>query len=694
MISLDTETTGVDIRHGARPFFVTFCNPEGEQEFWEWDVNPLTREPIIPEDDLWMLKKCIEDSPTLVLQNAKFDAHALQSIIPSLQWDWHKVWDTLVASHILASNRPHDLTSLGIQYLGRNIQPFEDRLKDACMEARRYCRSHLKNWRIAKEGLPEMPSAKSSSDKKKDPIWKYDTWLLRALRKAGHFKDRPEWDTLLAEYANEDSAITICLWPVMKEILHKRGLWEIFLIRRQHTWLAHRMENNGVTYSKERLDDLKDTFSTEVARCKAICTNIAAEYNYNLVLPKGSNNNSLHSFIFDVMKLPAGKCSEATGKPSLDKTVLEDYLVTLPPKSKQLLFVQSLINMRKRGTAITYMDGYDRYSLPLSGQAKDWRILYPNINPTGTDHLRWSMSNPNGQNISKQEGFNLRHGFGPAPGREWWSLDAKNIERRIPAYEADEKEIIALFEHPDDPPYFGSEHALVAHILHPKLFAECINDKGQLDGRIFKKRFAATWYQWTKNGNFAIQYGCQKAKADSTYHVAGAYEKIKARFKNQDALNQYWINHADKYGYVETIPDKTVNPKHGYPILCARTEYGRVLPTVPLNYHVSGTAMWWMGKAMIRCQAQLDEWNNHRSLPFQGFMTLQVHDELVFDFPRSKKHPREEIGNTSPFRLSNLWRIEKLKKLMEQGGDDIGIPTPVGVEYHTETWADGETFNI
>ena len=55
----------------------------------------------------------------------------------------------------------------------------------------------------------------------------------------------------------------------------------------------------------------------------------------------------------------------------------------------------------------------------------NWRKLHTSLNMCGTDTLRWSSNNPNSQNISKKEGFNLRYAFGPAPGREWWSLDGQ-----------------------------------------------------------------------------------------------------------------------------------------------------------------------------------------------------------------------------------------------------------------------------
>ena len=131
----------------------------------------------------------------------------------------------------------------------------------------------------------------------------------------------------------------------------------------------------------------------------------------------------------------------------------------------------------------------------------------------------------------------------------------------------------------------------------------------------------------------------------------------------------------EEFGYVETMPDKTVDPKRGYPLLCTRTHYGKILPTVPLNYHVQGTAMWWMSKAMVRSQEYLNMLNAMQN-SCGYFMAMQVHDEIVFDFPYKPKQ-------------GNLPKIEKIGRLMARGGDDIGLPTPVSVEYHKDNWSEG-----
>jgi DNA polymerase I-like protein with 3'-5' exonuclease and polymerase domains len=65
-------------------------------------------------------------------------------------------------------------------------------------------------------------------------------------------------------------------------------------------------------------------------------------------------------------------------------------------------------------------------------------------------------------------------------------------------------------------------------------------------------------------------------------------------------------------------------------------------------------------------------------------MVMQVHDELVFDFPVASAADRFFKSGKG-----NLTYIKSLQRLMEEGGNDFGIPTPVGIEYHENNWAEG-----
>jgi hypothetical protein len=281
-----------------------------------------------------------------------------------------------------------------------------------------------------------------------------------------------------------------------------------------------------------------------------------------------------------------------------------------------------------------------------------------------------SMERPNGQQISKQEiaergekGHNARWMFGPPPGWEWYSADGRNLELAIPAYEADEMDLIWVFEHPNDPPYHGSYHLVIAELVFP-------NEWRSHPGTKFKDDLPLL-YRRVKNGNFARQYGAQKRKVDGTFGVAGAFDLVSGRFPKIDRLARGLVDFANRNGWVETIPDSSVDPNHGYPILITREERGFVKPTLPMSYHTSGTACWWMLMGQTRCYDHL------RQSKSGGKMILQVHDELVFAFP---------TANGSVF---NQREMAKLKAIMEKGGDGIGVVTPVSVEHHPDNWEQG-----
>lgn len=714
MISLDTETTGVDFYHGAKPFFVTTCNEEGEQRYWQWSVNPFTREPSIPEEDLEEIRtsyvnaslgKALNLGPMMVLQNAKFDVRALASI-GLTDWNWNRTYDTLLAGHLLASNHKHDLTSMAIDFLGENIEEYELNLEQCVKEARRLVRTkdfieRHGEWMIAKEGLVCMPSAKEST-------WKYDIWLPRAVAIAEDYDEDHPWWTVLSTYANWDSAVTLALIKRQIEEIKKRGLWKIYLERLKILPAVYAMEQRGVSLSGTRLEELVKEYTEDSGTAAAILCNIAESYGCKLQLPKGASpNNSLREFMFGYTQykcmsddcnyetkeilntIPQEVCPLCQGSmisvekknlalpqmrnpkakteaPTLNKVVLDHYEATLPERSKPLVFVQTLKGKRSRDTAIAYMLGYKKFWI---GTEEDgYYVIHPSVNPTGTDTLRSSSSNPNEQNISKKESFNLRYCFGPLPGRVWYSADYENLELRIPAFDAGETEMINLFLKPKDPPYFGSYHLLIFDTLHPEKFAK--------HGKECKTVYEATWYQWTKNGNFAVQYGAQEASgtADRAYHVPGAQRRIQSRFTKIKQLADRMMQHATKYGYVTTMPDKSIDPDHGYPLLCTRTQWGKILPTVPLSYRVQGTACQLKNRALVKCHAQLQEWREKEG--FDAYIVMDVHDELVFDFPAS----------TSTTEDTNLPKISILRKIMESCGDDIGVPTPVGIERHDISW--------
>lgn len=373
MRSFDSETTGIDLYHAARPFFVTTCDMEQNQIYFEWDVDPETRRVIIPQEDIDEIEELIHESEHLVLQNTKFDATAL-SAIGIDDWPWERTFDTLLSAHILTSNQPKDLTTQALVYLRINIKPYEDALAEATKEARKIARSKYKTWKIAKEGIPGFPSIKKSSgpkkkksgvkkEEEKDSNWKNDTWLPRAIAKEEGFPPDHPWWTVLSEYGNADSSVTLPIFLKHRKLLEDRDLWQIYLERLKVLPIAHDMEQRGVSLSQTRLEERRKEYKKQVQEHRKLCINIASTYDdFELELSeKGANNNSLKEFVFDVAKLDVAVLTDK-GAPSLDKNAIDHYLATLPERSKMRKFVQSLRAVRQGGTAITYMDNYERFA--------------------------------------------------------------------------------------------------------------------------------------------------------------------------------------------------------------------------------------------------------------------------------------------------------------------------------------------
>lgn len=699
LIGLDTETTGLDPWHGTMPFLVTVSVNGEDQIIWEWDVDPYTRKPSPDLNDLVEIQNLIDSADSIVLQNSTFDIKMLDTLNGYEGWEWNpwpwdRIHDTQISAHMLASCGPRDLTNLSLIYLGVDLQPFEDRIHLATEKARRIARSKLfketyGEWRQAKAGEPDMPSAVGK-------CWKADMWLPRTIcqlaeeflpdweswkaptkkEKGDDPSEHPWWD-ILHGYANSDSEATLNLHRIHMQRLAELGQMEIYEERRKILRIVYDMKETGVSVNARRKDELHRKYEEEAEKLRKKCIVIANNPELE-DLPVNGRSNALNVVVFEQFKLTSPFVTP-TGNPSMNKDAIEYWLEQLSPSDKRRLFLASLLDYRKRKTAISYMDGYERFWVPVDG---DDYVLHPSLHATGTNTLRWSSSNPNEQNISKKEGFNLRYCFGPRQGRVWASLDYENIELRIPAYESGEAELIDLFERPDEPPYYGSVHMLNFSTVFPDKWAEAVRNGG-VDGASdwIKKHWKSTWYQRCKNGDFAVQYGSVErgggrwSTADRAFGRKGCQALLKARFSKQEALNNYWIRVANETGYVSTMPDKEVNTEQGYPIQCSRAASGDISPTVPLNYHVQGTACWVIMKAMLKVQEYLDKINKGKPLELQAHMVMQVHDELVLDFPLRKGY---EI------------HLRKVREIMESCGECIGVPLKVGCEVHMNNWAEGQ----
>ncbi len=643
-VAVDTETTGLDIRHGCLPFIVSSCDEKGALRVWEWDVDPMTRVPRVPSRERRQLTTFLQKKK-IIYHNAKFDTLVLEAInvIKADSNYWKNVDDTIIMSHVSYSAGQHGLKPLAERLLDVSVEDQKD-LQKAVNDARRYGRKH--GWRIAAANDPHFPAVNKLNGK--NTGWQMDMWLPRAVAKAENYpKDHPWW-SVACKYATIDAERTMGLYYVFKEEILDQGLWDNYDVRRSLLEITYRMQQRGVPVHKKKLDEAVIYYGREAARAKITCLRLADQKFDNLNSPKQLQGILYGHFNFKPVK------TTPTGAWSTDADTLRQLELQVSPRSKKATFLRNLMESRKYTKAVEYLTSYKACGFPIGKQvhketpklswatreAKSlpWLILHSNFNITGTATTRFSSTDPNTQNISKQETFNLRKIFVPLPHREYYSIDYDNIEFRIFGYECGDKELIKAFE-------AGlSMHLVIAEVLHPKKFAKLGPDK-------FKK---TETYRWIKNGNFALIYGASQKKANATYRVDGAYDLIRKKLPKIDGFIKEKYEEGREQGYVTTLG--------GYRLIIPKRE-----PHKAANYFVQGSAGWAMTLALIRV---------HKYLKILGpdyYMNMTIHDEICFDFPKKKTNTRH---------------IKKIKKLMELSGDDLGVPTPASIDRWDKSWAD------
>ncbi len=258
------------------------------------------------------------------------------------------------------------------------------------------------------------------------------------------------------------------------------------------------------------------------------------------------------------------------GNPSFSEDSLESVDNPVSNIIKRIRFYQKRIG--------TY------YSSFLTYTAKDGRI-HPNSKQAGTETGRFSYSEPNLQNLSKEEEseerFLIRGCIIPAPGKCLVSVDFRQMEFRLLLDYAAEAEAIERVNDGED------VHSVTA----------------QLTGLSRSQ---------AKNVGFAILYGAGNDKLASMIGVT----PVEAAAIREQFLSK--LTGVRKF--IETV--KRVGRSRGY----VRNWYGRVLQLanpdwayILVNHLIQGGSADVVKVAMN----QLDELN--------APLILQVHDELVFE---------------------------------------------------------------
>ncbi len=664
LIAIDTETTGLNHRRGARPFAIATCTADGTTTFYEWAVDPFSRQVKYDKKGYAYIRKIHKHlaNSRCVFHNAKFDIRML-SLIPGMSRlsDRSEVWrtyeDTALAAHVVnAADIPHRLKDLAIKYL-EILDDDEQTLRDRVKSIRINEAKH-RGWAIGEE--IEM-----------------DYWMPGTLARLHPREAEPGDADLLREYNIQDVRRTMLLHLMYEGVLEQDNLQAPYRREKKLQKVVFRMGEHGVSLVKRRLDAELKRYSTEAHTYERKCVELLTDkYNW----PEDVNLNSskqLQRVLFtdpvkrrrnDEPEQTYGFGLAPTKVTSFDKKTEVPNFSTdkweIPKLHEQAVksknkpaaqFIDDLRHFRKNDKAVGDLNGYlalahcTQHPTTLTNY---WR-LFPDLKQTGTTTTRFSHSNPNTANVSKgdkldkddeETDFTLREVFGPTKGRVWYAFDYNQLQLRIFAKVAQEWEFVKALRAGYD------AHTWVATQIY-----ECSPDEvSKLMRRV------------AKNVNFGFIFGAGERKIDITSGIKGLSSKIRKLFPAAHDFMQRTIRHVKQYGHITTLG--------GYRLPVARNfAYAGVC------YIVQGSEGDIVKNAMIEVDEHLRRRTND-----EAFMSLQVHDELVFDFPRDP-HCHTARGCPRDHRVL----LRDIAQIMVKAGAELGVETPVACERIPVDWAHG-----
>jgi DNA polymerase-1 len=355
-----------------------------------------------------------------------------------------------------------------------------------------------------------------------------------------------------------------------------------------------RMEHAGVKIDRVALAEMSSRLEREIdAKAKEIYQHAGIEFNI-------SSPKQLGDVLFNKLNLPK-PVKYGKGKTISTAVDVLEGLAESHEVPRLVLEYRQLTKLKS-----TYVDALPALLNPASGR------LHTTFGQTGTATGRLSSANPNLQNIPirTELGREIRAAFTAEPGHVLLAADYSQIELRLLAHFSKDPLLVEAYRRGDD------IHTLTASQVFgvPPLMVTP-------DHR-----------RQAKVVNFGIVYGLSAFGLSQNLGIEPGEAK--------QFINAYF----ERYGGVRAFIDRTLDEarREGK----VRTLFGRVRPIPDINSKnanlrgfaertavntpLQGTAADLIKIAMIRIDAAL------RKRGLKSRMTLQVHDELVFEVPEAE----------------------------------------------------------
>lgn len=426
---------------------------------------------------------------------------------------------------------------------------------------------------------------------------------------------------IAAPYAAEDADITLRLHQaIWQKLQAKNELKTVFEeIELPLCPVLARIEQQGVRIDSQLLAQQSQDLAVRISELEKEVHEDAGEA-FNL-----SSTKQLQHILFEKLSLPVIK-KTPKGAPSTSEEVLQELAndYSLP---KKIMEYRGLTKLKS-----TYTD-----KLPKMINHRTQRV-HTSYHQAVTATGRLSSTDPNLQNIPIRtpEGRRVRQAFVPESGNVIVAADYSQIELRIMAHLSKDDGLLAAFKNGLD-----VHRATAAEVFG--VAPEDVSDNQRRNAKAI---------------NFGLIYGMSAFGLSKQLGIP--------RADAQDYMNTYFARYPGVLNYMETTREKV--KQHGY----VETVFGRrlYLPEIKsnngarrkgaeraaINAPMQGTAADIIKKAMVK----VDKWITEQAP--EVLMTMQVHDELVFEIPKDTVDSR----------------IKEIKSLMEQAAT-LSVPLEVEV---------------
>lgn len=398
-------------------------------------------------------------------------------------------------------------------------------------------------------------------------------------------------------YGAEDAVYTLRLWNQLLPVLRENDYEKFFLdLEMPCLRVLFDMEERGVSVDSVELNQQAADMEKRISELEKEIHELAGGLEFNI-----GSTKQLAEVFFDHLELPVIKKTQ-TGR-STDSVVLEELSVVAPHP-----IVFAVMEYREvKKLLSTYVSVLPELVNP------ETKRIHTSFVQWGTATGRLSSREPNLQNIPirSEAGKKIRAAFVPeAKDHVILSVDYSQIELRMLAHLSGDEKLMEAYNQGVD------IHAQTAASIF-NVALDAVTDDMRRDAKIV---------------NFGVLYGM------TAFRLARDLKISRTRAK--EFIDDYF----ELYKGVQSFIDRTVAFAHENGFVETLTGRRRYIPGIDshdrtecqmaermaVNTPVQGSAADLIKIAMIRIAKRIKE----EQLPLK--MILQVHDELVFECPKSE----------------------------------------------------------